>query len=149
MPNMEATHETDNPSCLWTHVSCPGRAGIKDAFSAAGFPCFGPSASSARLEASKAFSKDFMARHNIPTARYRNFTSYDEAVAHVQAIDYPVVLKASGLAAGKGVLMPENKEETLQGLKEIMVDRAFGSAGDEVVIEELLIGEEVSWSRTM
>jgi formyltetrahydrofolate-dependent phosphoribosylglycinamide formyltransferase len=118
--------------------------GAKDAFTAAGFPTFGPSAAAAQLEASKAFSKDFMARHNIPTARYRNFRSYEEAVAHVQSIDYPVVLKASGIAAGKGVLMPENKDEALKGLKEIMVDRAFGSAGDEVVVEELLIGEEVS-----
>jgi len=121
-------------------------AGLKDTMSAAGIPCFGPSASASRLEASKAFSKDFMARHQIPTARYKNFTSYEEAVAHVRSINYPVVLKASGIAAGKGVLMPENKEETLQGLKEIMVDKAFGAAGDEVVVEELLIGEEVSRS---
>lgn len=117
-------------------------AGIKDAFSAAGIPCFGPSASSARLEASKAFSKDFMARHGIPTAKYKNFTSYEDAKAWVTAADFKVVLKASGIAAGKGVLLPETKEEALQGLKEIMVDRAFGSAGDEVVVEELLEGEE-------
>jgi phosphoribosylamine--glycine ligase/phosphoribosylformylglycinamidine cyclo-ligase len=117
--------------------------GLKDAFSAAGIPCFGPSAAAARLEASKAFSKDFMARHGIPTAKYGNFTDYDKARAFIEQADFQVVIKASGLAAGKGVLLPESKAEALQGLKEVMVDRAFGAAGDEVVIEELLIGEEV------
>ena len=115
-------------------------AGMKDTFSAAGFPCFGPSASSARLEASKAFSKDFMARHSLPTAKYGNFTNYDDAVSFINAADFPVVIKASGLAAGKGVLLPESKEEALQGLKEVMLNRAFGDAGNEVVIEQFLEG---------
>ena len=118
--------------------------GAVDTFTEAGFPCFGPTASSARLEASKAFSKDFMARQNIPTAKYGNFTEHADAVAFVEAADFPVVIKASGLAAGKGVLLPTSKEEALQGLKEVMLDRAFGDAGNEVVVEQFLDGEEVS-----
>ncbi len=118
--------------------------GAVDQFQAAGYPCFGPTASSARLEASKAFSKDFMARHQIPTAKYGNFTKHADAVAFVEAADFPVVIKASGLAAGKGVLLPTTKEEALQGLKEVMLDKAFGDAGDEVVVEQFLEGEEVS-----
>ena len=85
-----------------------------------------------------------MARYNIPTARYATFTSFDEARRHVESVDYKVVLKASGLALGKGVLIPSNKQEAVQGLKEIMVDRLFGSAGEEVVIEEFLEGQELS-----
>ncbi|EWM26614.1 trifunctional purine biosynthetic protein adenosine-3 [Nannochloropsis gaditana] len=118
--------------------------GAVDTFAAAGFPCFGPTAAAARLEASKAFSKDFMARHGIPTARYGNFTKYEEAVAFVESADFPVVIKASGLAAGKGVLLPTTKAEALAGLKEIMLEKAFGTAGDEVVVEQYLEGEEAS-----
>ncbi|KDO30004.1 hypothetical protein SPRG_05193 [Saprolegnia parasitica CBS 223.65] len=118
--------------------------GLADKLSAAGIPTFGPSAKAAQLEGSKAFSKDFMARHHIPTATFRNFTSYSEAKAYVDSIDYRVVIKASGIAAGKGVLIPTTKEETHAALREVMVDRAFGSAGDEVVIEEFMTGEEVS-----
>lgn len=112
--------------------------------SAAGIPCFGPTPEAARLEGSKAYAKDFMAKYNIPTARYANFTSYEEAKAHLEKVDYRVVLKASGLALGKGVLIPETKEEALQGLEEIMVSKAFGSAGEEIVIEEFLEGQELS-----
>jgi len=118
--------------------------GIEQVFRKAGIPCFGPTPEAARLEGSKAYAKDFMARHAIPTAKYATFTSYDEAKAYVKAADHRVVLKASGLALGKGVLIPENKEEALAGLKEIMLDKAFGDAGDEVVIEEFLEGQELS-----
>jgi len=118
--------------------------GAVDTFAAAGFPCFGPTAAAAMLEASKAFSKDFMARHDISTAKYGNFTKYEDAVAFVEAADFGVVIKASGLAAGKGVLLPTTKEEALAGLKEVMLDKAFGDAGDEVVVEQFLEGEEVS-----
>ncbi|KAI8868403.1 phosphoribosylamine--glycine ligase [Ramicandelaber brevisporus] len=118
--------------------------GISDACKKAGLPCFGPSQVAAQLEGSKAFSKHFMARHGIPTARYQAFTKYEDARAHIESIDYQVVIKASGLAAGKGVLLPTTKEEALQGIKSVMVDREFGSAGDEVVIEEFIDGEEVS-----
>lgn len=106
--------------------------------------CFGPSKAAARMEGSKAFSKDFMKRWNIPTARYENFYDYEKAKTFIDSIDYNVVIKADGLAAGKGVLIPTNKEEAHAALKEIMQDKAFGSAGDQVVIEEFLDGHEIS-----
>ncbi|KAH6916922.1 bifunctional purine ADE1 [Coprinopsis sp. MPI-PUGE-AT-0042] len=120
--------------------------GVESHFRKVGIPVFGPSQKAARMEGSKAFSKDFMAHHNIPTAQFRVFKSgqFDEAVNYVNTCGHSVVLKASGLAAGKGVLIPSNKEEAIAGLKEIMVDRAFGDAGDEVVIEELMTGPEIS-----
>lgn len=96
------------------------------------------------MEGSKAFAKDFMKKHQIPTAAYENFTDYAKARAYIEKVDHRVVIKASGLAAGKGVLLPETKQESLEALKEIMGDRAFGSAGDEVVIEEHLEGQELS-----
>ena len=94
-----------------------------------GIPCFGPSKEAAVMEGSKTFSKDFMARHNIPTAEYRNFTSYDEATKYINSISHNVVIKASGLAAGKGVIIPSTKEEAHAALKEIMADKVFGHAG--------------------
>lgn len=96
-----------------------------------GIPVFGPSQLAARMEGSKAFSKAFMDRHNIPTAKFRVFTAseYDQAVEYVKTCGFQVVLKASGLAAGKGVLIPETVDEAIAGLKEIMVDNVFGSAG--------------------
>lgn len=121
----------------------PLMEGVVDAFKAAGVPCFGPSAAAARLEASKAFSKDFMARHGLRTARYECFTEFEAAREYVAKVDYRVVVKASGLAAGKGVLMPETKEETVAALEVMMVKKEFGDAGDEVVVEEFLEGEEV------
>jgi phosphoribosylamine--glycine ligase/phosphoribosylformylglycinamidine cyclo-ligase len=110
----------------------------------ANIPCFAPSQETAQLGGSKAFSKDFMARHNIPTAEYRNFTAFKSASQYVKSISHKVVLKASGLAARKGVIIPEAKEETLEALKETMVDRKFGDAGDEVVITEFLEDDELS-----
>ncbi|KAJ2855050.1 Bifunctional purine biosynthetic protein ade1 [Coemansia erecta] len=118
--------------------------GIADSFKKVGMAVFGPSAKAARMEGSKAFSKDFMQKHGIPTAAYGNFTDYDEARQFVQSASFDVVIKASGLAAGKGVIIPKTKEEALDALKSVMVDREFGSAGDEVVIEELLVGQEIS-----
>ncbi|KAI8049028.1 phosphoribosylglycinamide synthetase [Syncephalis plumigaleata] len=118
--------------------------GIETALRKAGIACFGPSAKAAQLEGSKAFCKDFMKRHNIPTAAYENFTDYDAAVAYVERVQHNVVIKASGLAAGKGVLIPKDKQEALEAVKHMMKDRAFGTAGDEVVIEEFLDGEELS-----
>ena len=97
------------------------------------------------MEGSKAFAKDFMARHNIPTARYRNFSDYDEARKYLENVSYNVVLKATGLAAGKGVILPSSKQEAYEGLKAIMINKEFGSSGDEVVIEEYLEGEELSF----
>lgn len=96
------------------------------------------------MEGSKTFSKDFMKRHNIPTAAYENFSSYDDAVAYLDSVSHNVVIKASGLAAGKGVIIPQSKDEARAALKDIMLDREFGNAGDEVVIEEFLEGDELS-----
>ncbi|KAG8889351.1 hypothetical protein FRB98_004635 [Tulasnella sp. 332] len=120
--------------------------GVEAVFRKVGIPVFGPTKMAARMEGSKAFSKEFMARHRIPTALYRTFTvkEYDEAVKYVEACGHRVVLKASGLAAGKGVLIPPTTAEAIQGLKEIMLERAFGTAGDEVVVEEYLEGPELS-----
>lgn len=117
--------------------------GIADALEAAGVPCFGPSAAAAQLEASKAYSKDFMKRNGLRTARYECFTDFEAASEHVRSVDYRVVVKASGLAAGKGVLIPETTEEAITALEDLMVKREFGDAGGEVVVEEFLEGEEV------
>ncbi|KAK4193618.1 phosphoribosylglycinamide synthetase [Podospora australis] len=118
--------------------------GIEGYFRDAGIPVFGPSKEAARLEGSKTFSKDFMKKHNIPTASYENFDDYEKASQYLKSISHKVVIKATGLAAGKGVILPQNLEEAQQGLKEIMLDKAFGSAGSEVVIEEFLEGDELS-----
>lgn len=107
---------------------------------------FGPSKAGAELEASKAFTKDFLQEHGIPTAKYRNFTDVNEALAYVESLDENdrQVVKASGLAAGKGVLLPETKAETIAAVKEIMSDRAFGAAGDTCVVESFMTGPEAS-----
>ena len=118
--------------------------GLSDAMAAAGIPCFGPTKAAAMLENSKAWMKEFFKRHNLPTARYQTFSDFDAAKAHVEGIDYPVVVKASGLAGGKGVLIPTSKTDTIEALKTIMVDKAFGAAGDECVVEEMLEGPECS-----
>lgn len=118
--------------------------GISTVFTKVGIPVFGPSAKAATMEGSKAYSKTFMAKHNIPTAQFRNFTDVDAAREHIKQVDYKIVLKADGIAAGKGVLIPETKEEALAGLDEIMVAKNFGAAGDEIVIEEYLEGDELS-----
>ncbi|KAJ3276213.1 hypothetical protein HDV01_005661 [Terramyces sp. JEL0728] len=118
--------------------------GVELQFRKVGIPVFGPSKGAAELEGSKAFSKDFMARHNIPTAAYETFTNYDEAKAFIEQFTGKFVIKASGIAAGKGVILPDTLAEAIAGLKSIMLDSAFGSAGSQVVIEERLEGEEVS-----
>ncbi|KAF2008764.1 phosphoribosylamine-glycine ligase [Aaosphaeria arxii CBS 175.79] len=109
-----------------------------------GIRCFGPGKAAARMEGSKTFSKDFMKRHSIPTAAYENFTDHAAAKAYLDSVSHRVVIKASGLAAGKGVIIPATSEEAHAALKDIMLDREFGSAGDEVVIEEFLEGDELS-----
>lgn len=118
--------------------------GIETPFRKVGIPVFGPSEKAARMEGSKTFSKDFMAKFNIPTAAFQNFTDFEEAKKYVASVDHKVVIKASGLAAGKGVLMPETKEEAYEALKQVMQDKEFGSAGNEVVVEECLEGDELS-----
>ena len=106
--------------------------------------CFGPSKAAARMEGSKTFSKDFMKRHSIPTARYENFYDYELAKKHLETIEYRVVIKADGLAAGKGVIIPTSMEEAQTALWSIMDDKEFGAAGNSVVIEEYLEGDEIS-----
>lgn len=122
----------------------PLAAGLADQLRQAGIPVFGPGKEAAMIEASKAFAKAFMSRHALPTARYAIFNNYDEAVEHIRQLDYPVVIKASGLAAGKGVLVPQSFEDSCQGLKAMLVDLEFGASGQEVVIEDRLSGSEIS-----
>lgn len=118
--------------------------GLADDLLAAGIRVFGPSKAAARIESSKAFAKHFMARHGIPTPRYAVFEHYGLARQYLTQVDYPVVLKASGLAAGKGVILPEDREQALQAARAILEQKEFGAAGSELVIEERLAGEEVS-----
>lgn len=118
--------------------------GAVDAFEAAGLKAFGPRAEAAILEGSKAFSKDLMKKYRIPTAAYENFTDAKAAAAYVETCKLPVVLKADGLALGKGVLICQTREEAREGVKTIMTDRQFGAAGDCMVIEEFMTGREVS-----
>jgi phosphoribosylamine--glycine ligase len=120
-------------------------AGLVDRLVALGIRAFGPSASAARLEGSKGFMKDFARRHAIPTADYTRFTDRDAARRHVQAKGAPIVIKADGLAAGKGVCVAASVEEALAAIDEAMLAGRFGAAGREVVIEEMLVGEEVSF----
>jgi phosphoribosylamine--glycine ligase len=120
-------------------------AGASDRLRAAGFPVFGPSAAAARLESSKAFAKHFMARHRIPTAGFEVFEDLAAAQRHVRAHPGPCVVKADGLAAGKGVAVCDGPEQALAALDEMMAERRFGAAGERVVIEERLAGEEVSF----
>ena len=118
--------------------------GAVDALEAAGIPCFGPEAKAATLEGSKVFSKELMKKYAIPTADYRVFTEAAAAMEYVQSCPLPVVVKADGLALGKGVLIAETREAAVSAVETIMLDRAFGSSGSQVVIEEFLTGPEVS-----
>ncbi len=122
----------------------PLAAGAVDAFEAAGLRAFGPRANAAILEGSKAFSKDLMKKYGIPTAAYENFSDPEKALAYLETAKMPIVLKADGLALGKGVLICQNLEEAKAGVKTLMMDKQFGSAGDEIVIEEFMTGREVS-----
>ena len=118
--------------------------GIVDIFEARGLRVFGPRKNAAVIEGSKAFSKDLMKKYNIPTAAYETFDNAEEAVHYLETASYPIVLKADGLALGKGVLICNSFEEAKEGVRTLMLDKQFGSAGDQIVIEEFLIGREVS-----
>jgi phosphoribosylamine--glycine ligase/phosphoribosylformylglycinamidine cyclo-ligase len=122
----------------------PLTAGIVDRFGSAGLRCFGPDTDAARLEGSKRYSKELMEKVGVPTAGYRVFTDHGEALNHVRSVGYPIVIKASGLAAGKGVIVPGSLAQSEQALHRIMVDRDFGASGDEVIIEEFLTGQEAT-----
>ena len=118
--------------------------GIVDVFEAQGLRVFGPRKNAAILEGSKAFSKDLMKKYDIPTAAYENFDDPEKALAYLEHADFPIVLKADGLALGKGVLICNTLEEAKDGVKSIMLDKKFGSAGNQMVIEEFMTGREVS-----
>lgn len=118
--------------------------GVVDAFEAEGLRVFGPRKNAAIIEGSKAFSKDLMKKYHIPTAAYENFTSREEALAYLETAKFPIVLKADGLALGKGVLICNTLEEAREGVKTIMEDKKFGDAGNTMVIEEFMTGREVS-----
>ncbi|AHL76659.1 phosphoribosylamine--glycine ligase [Stutzerimonas stutzeri] len=119
--------------------------GVVDVFRARGLDCFGPTAAAAQLEGSKAFTKDFLARHKIPTADYRNFTDVEPALAYLQEKGAPIVIKADGLAAGKGVIVAMTLAEAEDAVRDMLSGNAFGDAGARVVIEEYLDGEEASF----
>ncbi|KEZ76476.1 phosphoribosylamine--glycine ligase [Salinisphaera hydrothermalis] len=123
----------------------PLAIGIVDVFEAAGLACFGPKQAAAELEASKAFSKDFLARHAIPTAEYATFADYDAAAAYIESRGAPIVIKADGLAAGKGVTLAHTVDEALASARDMLEDNAFGDAGARIVVEEFLVGEEASF----
>ncbi|WP_318461864.1 phosphoribosylamine--glycine ligase [Photobacterium leiognathi] len=119
--------------------------GVVDAFRAAKLPIFGPTETAAQLEGSKAFTKDFLARHNIPTAEYQNFTEIEPALAYLKQKGAPIVVKADGLAAGKGVIVAMTEQEAEDAVRDMLAGNAFGEAGHRVVIEEFLDGEEASF----
>lgn len=118
--------------------------GLVDELEAVGIRTFGPRKNAAILEGSKAFSKDLMKKYNIPTAAYENFDSAEDAIKYLETSNYPIVLKADGLALGKGVLICNTKEEAMEGVQSIMTDKKFGSAGNRMVVEEFMTGREVS-----
>ncbi len=120
-------------------------AGVVDLFRSRNLRCFGPTKGAAQLEGSKAFTKDFLARHNIPTADYQNFTEIEPALAYLQQVGAPIVIKADGLAAGKGVIVAMTLQEAEDAVRDMLAGNAFGEAGSRVVIEEFLDGEEASF----
>lgn len=119
--------------------------GVVDLFNQAGLKCFGPTKGAAQLEGSKAFTKDFLARHDIPTAAYGNFTNIQQAKDYVSEVGTPIVIKADGLAAGKGVIIAENQQQAFSAIEDMLAGNKFGEAGHRVVVEEFLQGEEASF----
>jgi len=119
--------------------------GVVDVFTQAGLQCFGPTRMAAQLEGSKVFSKDFLKRHHIPTAEYQSFNLIEPALEYLRAKGAPIVVKADGLAAGKGVVVAETLEQAEAAVRDMLAGNAFGSAGSRVVIEEFLAGEEASF----
>lgn len=136
---------TNNVGLTIIGPEVPLVAGIVDYFTEQGLPCFGPSKGAAQLEGSKAFTKDFLARHKIPTADYANFTDVDQALAYLREKGAPIVIKADGLAAGKGVIVAETLAQAEDAVHDMLSGNAFGDAGCRVVIEEFLTGEEASF----
>ena len=141
LADFAAAHEID---LTIIGMDDPLVGGIVDTFEARGLKVFGPKQNAAVLEGSKAFSKDLMKKYNIPTAAYENFEDAGEALKYLETAKFPIVLKADGLALGKGVLICQNLEEAREGVKSIMEDKKFGSAGNRMVVEEFMTGREVS-----
>ena len=137
--------QSENVGLTIVGPEAPLVAGIVDRFTDLGLPCFGPSAAAAQLEGSKAFSKDFLARHDIPTAAYQNFSELDAALAYIRQRGAPIVIKADGLAAGKGVIVAMTLEEAQQAAIDMLAGNKFGDAGSRIVVEEFLAGEEASF----
>ena len=137
--------EKNNVGITIVGPEVPLVAGVVDFFNARKLPCFGPSKGAAQLEGSKAFTKDFLARHKIPSADYQNFTEVEPALAYLQKMGAPIVVKADGLAAGKGVIVAETLQQAEDAVRDMLSGNAFGDAGCRVVIEEFLTGEEASF----
>ena len=145
IPELVTFASEENIDLTIVGPEAPLVAGVVDQFQAAGLTVFGPTQAAARLEGSKAFSKDFLARHNIPTAAYRNFTDIESAKVYVRQQGVPIVVKADGLAAGKGVILAQTEAEAFAAIDNMLAGNAFGEAGHRVVIEEFLSGEEASF----
>jgi len=145
IPGLIAFAQQENIALTIIGPEVPLVAGIVDAFTEAGLKCFGPSAKAAQLEGSKTYCKDFMARHNIPTAEYQTFTETQPAIDYIQAKGAPIVVKADGLAAGKGVIVAETEQQAIDAVEDMLSGNGFGEAGHRVVIEEFLVGEEASF----
>ncbi|MDH5582695.1 MAG: phosphoribosylamine--glycine ligase [Gammaproteobacteria bacterium] len=137
--------QNENVSLTIVGPEAPLVAGIVDHFDRLGLPCFGPTAAAAQLEGSKAFTKDFLARHRIPTADYGSFTDLDAALGYIRAQGAPIVIKADGLAAGKGVIVAKTLEEAIDAATDMLKGGGFGDAGARIVVEEFLEGEEASF----
>jgi phosphoribosylamine--glycine ligase len=145
IPALLALAKSESIDLTIVGPEAPLVAGIVDAFEAAGLQIFGPRKAAAQLEGSKTFTKDFLARHNIPTAEYKAFTEVGPALAYIKDKGAPIVVKADGLAAGKGVILAQTEAEAIASVEDMLAGNAFGEAGHRVVIEEFLQGEEASF----
>ena len=145
IPALLSFAQNENIDLTIVGPEAPLVIGVVDAFRAAGLKIFGPTEGAAQLEGSKAFTKDFLARHHIPTAEYQNFTEVEPALAYLREKGAPIVIKADGLAAGKGVIVAMTLEEAEAAVKDMLAGNAFGDAGHRIVIEEFLDGEEASF----
>lgn len=144
-PALAEFAKSNNVGLTIVGPEAPLVSGVVDYFESQGLLCFGPTKGAAQLEGSKAFTKDFLAKYKIPTAAYGNFTDVNEAVAYIKQVGAPIVVKADGLAAGKGVILAQTEDEAIAAVKDMLQGNAFGDAGHRVVIEEFLYGEEASF----
>jgi phosphoribosylamine--glycine ligase len=145
IPKLLAFVQENNIALTIVGPEAPLAAGIVDAFQQAKQPCFGPTQKMAQLESSKTFAKDFLKRHHIPSAQYETFTDANTAIDYVSTQDFPIVIKADGLAAGKGVVIAENKDIAIQTINEMLNEKRFGDASAKIIIESFLQGEECSF----